>query len=69
MAAGNGNFWQTCKLQGSPNGYKHWQLLAEMRTGKGIQPNVITYSVAISACEKSKGKWQAALKLLTEMSF
>jgi len=34
---------------------------------KGIQPNVISYSAAISACEKG-GQWQEALKLFREMS-
>ena len=32
----------------------------------GIQPNVITYTAAISACEKSKDQWQTARKLLAE---
>ena len=33
----------------------------------GIQPNVITYTVATRACERSKAQWQTAVKLLAEM--
>jgi pentatricopeptide repeat protein len=32
----------------------------------GVEPNVITFSVAISACEKG-GQWEMALKLLNSM--
>ena len=31
-----------------------------------IEPNTITFSAAISACEKD-GQWERALELLTEM--
>ena len=41
------------------------KLLAEMQV-HGIQPNVITYTAAISACD-SKVQWQTAVKLLAEM--
>ena len=34
---------------------------------QGIQPDVITYSAAVSACVKSKDQWQTALRLLAEM--
>jgi pentatricopeptide repeat protein len=34
---------------------------------RGIEPNAITYSAAISACEKGDGQWEMALELLNEM--
>ena len=40
-------------------------LLDEMR-GKGVSPDVISFSEAISACEKG-GQWERALSLLDEM--
>ena len=40
-------------------------MLEQMRS-EGIEPNVITYSAAISACEKGK-KWEKALSLLEQM--
>ena len=40
-------------------------LLAEMQD-QGLEPNVITYSAAISTCEKGS-QWQQALELLAEM--
>eukprot|EP00622_Pseudochattonella_farcimen_P001389 FR736071.1.p1 GENE.FR736071.1~~FR736071.1.p1 ORF type:complete len:180 (+),score=12.88 FR736071.1:2-541(+) len=36
-------------------------------TRRGIEPNVITYNAAISACEKGV-KWERALDLLDEMT-
>ena len=33
---------------------------------RGVQPNVISFSAAISACEKG-GQWERALELLEEM--
>ena len=33
---------------------------------KGVEPNTITYSALISACEKGR-KWERALELLKEM--
>ena len=41
------------------------ELLAEMQA-QGLEPNVITYNAAISACEKGS-QWQQALELLAEM--
>eukprot|EP00665_Eupelagonemidae_sp_cell47_P009021 gene9021-biopygen1652 len=41
------------------------ELLAEMR-GRGMEPDVITYSAAISACEKGKEPGKA-IELLEEM--
>ena len=41
------------------------ELLAEMQA-QGLEPSVITYSAAISACKKGS-RWQQALELLTEM--
>ena len=40
-------------------------VLAEMRA-RGIEPNVISYNAAISACEKGS-QWERALELLGEM--
>jgi pentatricopeptide repeat protein len=40
-------------------------LLEEMQA-KGVEPDVITYNAAISACEKG-GQWEKALQLLEEM--
>ena len=40
-------------------------LLAEMRT-HGLEPDVITFSAAISACERG-ANWEQALALLAEM--
>ncbi|CAE7681784.1 unnamed protein product [Symbiodinium pilosum] len=37
-----------------------------MMQDETLQPDVITYSAAVSACEK-KGQWQAALLLLFEL--
>lgn len=42
-----------------------YRLLKEMR-GRGIVPNVITYSAAISACEKA-GRWQEAVRIMEDM--
>jgi len=39
------------------------ELLAEMQA-QGLEPDVITYSAAISACEKAE-QWERALVLLT----
>ena len=41
------------------------ELLEEMRE-RGLKPDVISCSAAISACEKG-GKWQSAVELLEEM--
>ena len=41
------------------------ELLAEMQ-GRGLDPNVITFSAAISACEKGQQP-ERALELLAEM--
>ena len=40
-------------------------LVAQMKT-HGMQPNVISYSAAISACEKGL-QWKKVLDLLNEM--
>ena len=37
--------------------------LVEEVQQKGLEPDVITYSAAISACEKGQ-QWQCALRLL-----
>ena len=41
------------------------ELLTEMGR-RGVAPNVITYSAAVSACEKGS-LWRQALQLLDEM--
>merc|ERR1712070_203271 len=41
------------------------ELFEEMQ-GRGVQPNIITWSAAISACEKG-AQWERALELFEEM--
>ena len=43
----------------------HW---ACWRRWRSVNKNVITYSAAITACEKGQ-QWQIALELLAEMTF
>ena len=41
-------------------------LLDQMRAA-GVQPDVVTYSSLIAACQACGGRWQAALALLDQM--
>ena len=60
--------WSTQQLMQAAR-QNRWQhavlLLAEMQA-QGLEPDVTTYSAAISACGKGS-KWHEALKLLAEM--
>ena len=42
-----------------------FQTLAQLRA-EWLQPDVITYSASISACEKG-GQWRSALELLSKL--
>jgi len=42
------------------------ELLSEMKA-RGLQPDVISYNAAISACEKGL-QWEKTLELLSEMN-
>jgi pentatricopeptide repeat domain-containing protein 1 len=46
--------------------YEQHQLLSDMEQA-GVAPNVITYSSAITACDRA-GEWQQALLLLKHMT-